>query len=93
MTGGGGSTTDQCDHTQLHDAACSGGARPEGSAVAGDSQDVQDASPWLRACRGVAAWGGRAQPRALLDGQVRFCRYRFSPTGELGYSGIRGSEF
>jgi hypothetical protein len=24
--------------------------------------------------------------------QVRFCRYRFSPTGELGYSGIRGAE-
>jgi dynein heavy chain len=23
--------------------------------------------------------------------QVRFCRYRFSPTGELGYSGIRGA--
>jgi hypothetical protein len=22
---------------------------------------------------------------------VRFCRYRFSPTGELGYSGIRGA--
>jgi hypothetical protein len=24
--------------------------------------------------------------------QVRFCRYGFSPTGELGYSGIRGAE-
>jgi hypothetical protein len=24
--------------------------------------------------------------------QVRFCRYRFSPTGELGYKGIRGAE-
>jgi hypothetical protein len=24
--------------------------------------------------------------------QVRFCRYRFSPTGELEYSGIRGAE-
>ena len=23
--------------------------------------------------------------------QVRFCRDRFSPTGELGYSGIRGA--
>jgi hypothetical protein len=24
--------------------------------------------------------------------QVRFCRYRFSPTGDLGYRGIRGAE-
>jgi hypothetical protein len=24
--------------------------------------------------------------------QVRFCRDRFSPTGESGYSGIRGAE-
>jgi hypothetical protein len=22
---------------------------------------------------------------------VRFCQHRFSPTGELGYSGIRGA--
>jgi hypothetical protein len=26
-----------------------------------------------------------------LQMQVRFCRYRFSPNGELGYSGIRGA--
>jgi hypothetical protein len=24
--------------------------------------------------------------------EVSFCRYRFSPTGDLGYSGIRGAE-
>jgi hypothetical protein len=28
---------------------------------------------------------------AAAAGQVRFRRYRFSPTGELGYSGIRGA--
>ena len=28
----------------------------------------------------------------LARHQVRFCRDRFSPTGELGYSGIRGAE-
>ena len=27
----------------------------------------------------------------LARHQVRFCRDRFSPTGELGYSGIRGA--
>ena len=31
----------------------------------------------------------RARERRLQ--QVRFCRYRFPPTGELGYSGIRGA--
>jgi hypothetical protein len=28
----------------------------------------------------------------LAASQVRFCRYRHSPTRELGYSGIRGAE-
>jgi hypothetical protein len=28
---------------------------------------------------------------AKLLEKVRFCRDRFSPTGELGYSGIRGA--
>jgi hypothetical protein len=31
-------------------------------------------------------------PESRGFGQVRFCRYRFSPTGELGYKGIRGAE-
>jgi hypothetical protein len=38
---------------------------------------------------GVLAAHFRVRGRRL---QVRFRRYRFSPTGELGYSGIRGAE-
>ena len=29
---------------------------------------------------------------ALVSPQVRFCRYRFSATGDLGYRGVRGAE-
>jgi hypothetical protein len=44
--------------------------------------------------RGVGAGGGVAAAAAADEGaaeQVRFRRYRFSPTGELGYSGLRGA--
>ena len=45
--------------------------------------------------------GRSSSPRAVADAlaaglswgpQVRFSRYRYSPTGEFGYSGIRGAE-
>jgi hypothetical protein len=47
------------------------------------------ATPWLDVTLHV-----HGTPRAALHwaAQVRFCRYRFSPTGELGYSGISGVE-
>jgi hypothetical protein len=39
-----------------------------------------------------ATYGALAPETVTWMVQVRFCRYRFSPTGELGYRGIRGAE-
>jgi uncharacterized protein YfaT (DUF1175 family) len=45
---------------------------------------------WLRATATAAATAGHLE--ALRREQVRFCRDRFSATGELRYSGIGGAE-
>jgi hypothetical protein len=45
--------------------------------------------------RGARAGNGRASaqhPPPPTTTEVRFCRDGFSPTGELGYSWIRGAE-
>ena len=37
--------------------------------------------------------GGPIMPGdVLMKQKVRFCRYRFFPTGDLGYGGSRGAE-
>jgi hypothetical protein len=39
----------------------------------------------------AAAVAGRAEPHDGRGVQVRLCRYRFPPSGDLGHRGVRGA--